>query len=54
MGVKRMDKVRSSSGEIFIFLGVKEGEVILEREDKTKGQAFVIIDSSDFSKYNRV
>lgn len=54
LGVKRMEKVRSPQNEVFVFLGVREGEAILEREDKTKGQPFIIIDSSDFVKYNRI
>jgi hypothetical protein len=49
-----MDKVRSPQGEVLVFLGVREGEAILEREDKSKGQPFVMVDSSDFSKYNRI
>ena len=52
-GIKRMDKVAPPSGELFTFLGVKDGQVYLERDDKTKGEPFEIIDSSDFSRYTK-
>jgi len=52
-GIKRIDKVISPQGEIFTFLGVKEGEVYMERDDKTKGEPFMIIDSSEFSKWQK-
>lgn len=53
-GIKRMDKVISPGGETFIFLGVKEGEVYLERENKTAGDPFLITDSSKFSSWQKV
>ncbi|MBI2842506.1 MAG: hypothetical protein HYX78_03820 [Armatimonadetes bacterium] len=53
-GIKRMEKVVSPSGEIFIFLGVREGEVYLEREDKSKDEPFVTLDSSEFAKYSKM
>ncbi|HOM71392.1 MAG TPA: hypothetical protein PLU88_03110 [Armatimonadota bacterium] len=53
-GIKRMDKVTSPQGEKFTFLGVREGEVYVEREDKTKGEPFVIIDTSEFSRWTKV
>ena len=52
-GIKRMDKVTSPDREVFIFLGVRDGEVILEREDKQKGEPFIIIDSGEFSRWNK-
>ncbi|MEN6372462.1 MAG: hypothetical protein ABFD64_10675 [Armatimonadota bacterium] len=52
-GIKRMDKVQSPRGELFTFLGVKDGEVYMERDDKTKGEPFMIIDSSDFSSWQK-
>jgi hypothetical protein len=52
-GIKRLDKVLSPSGEILIFLGVKDGEIYLEREDKTKGEPFVVLESSEFSRYTK-
>lgn len=53
-GVKRMEKVRSPKGEIFSFLGVSEGVVYLERDDKTKGQPFEEIESDEFNKWKKV
>ncbi|MDO8587989.1 MAG: hypothetical protein Q7T82_13250 [Armatimonadota bacterium] len=50
-GITRMQKVVSPKGEVFTFLGVHEGIVHLEREDKKKGPPFVEIDSSDFRDY---
>ncbi len=52
-GITRMDKVKSPTGELLIFLGVREGEVYLEREDKTKGEPFVIVDSSEFMRFQK-
>ena len=52
-GIKRMDKVVSPQGEIFIFLGVREGEVYLERENKAKGEPFLTVDSSDFASWKK-
>lgn len=52
-GIKRMDKVVSPAGEAFVFLGVREGEVFLEREDKTKGEPFVVQNSSGFSNWQK-
>lgn len=52
-GSKRMDKMVSPQGEAFTFLGARDGEVILERDDKTKGTPFVTIDSSEFSRWSK-
>jgi len=53
-GIRRMDKVTSPRGETFIFLGVREGEVILERETKTpQSEPFVIVDSSEFAAWKK-
>lgn len=52
-GIKRMDKVHSPKGEMFTFLGVSEGIVHVERDDKTKGTPFVEIDSEEFSKWKK-
>lgn len=53
-GIKRTDKVRSPKGEIFTFLGVSEGIVYVERDDKTKGKPFDEVDSSEFSRWKKV
>jgi hypothetical protein len=53
-GIQRMNKVKSPQGEVFTFLGVKEGEVYLERDDKTKGEPFAKMDSSDFMRYTKI
>lgn len=53
-GISRMDKVRSPKNEIFTFLGVCEGIVYLERDDKTKGKAFEEVDSELFAKWRKV
>ncbi|MCE5313540.1 MAG: hypothetical protein ABFD49_02050 [Armatimonadota bacterium] len=53
-GINRNDKVRSPKGETFIFLGVSEGIAHVERIDKTKGLPFVEIDSSEFSRWQKV
>ncbi len=37
-GIKRMEKVRSPKGEAFTFLGVADGVVHVERDDKAKGR----------------
>ena len=50
-GVNRMRKVVSPEGEVFVFLGAREGQAFLEREDKTKGPAFVELDTSEFKDY---
>lgn len=52
-GIKRLDKVSPPDGEMFTFLGVKDGEVYVERDDKTKGEPFVIMDSSEFSRWTK-
>lgn len=52
-GIKRMDRVTSPEGEVFIFLGVREGHVYLEREDKTRGEPFLDLDSSAFSRWSK-
>jgi len=53
-GIKRNDKVRSPKGEIFMFLGVSEGIVHVERDDKTKGEPFVEVDSGEFSRWQKI
>jgi hypothetical protein len=49
-----MDKVRSPSREIFTFLGVADGIAHLERDDKTKGDAFVEVDSEEFADWKKI
>lgn len=53
-GIKRNDKVLSPDGEQFVFLGVSEGVVHVERVDKSKGQPFVEVDSSAFNKWKKI
>jgi len=53
-GIKRMDKVRSPKGEIFVFLGVCDGIAHVERDDKSKGQVFVEVDSEEFAGWRKV
>lgn len=53
-GINRLDKVVSPEGERFIFLGARDGEAVVEREDKTKGTPFLTVDSSDFTKWRKV
>ena len=50
-GVTRMQKVASPTGETFIFLGAREGQVFLERTEKQKGEPFLELDSSEFRDY---
>ena len=52
-GIKRNDRVVSPEGEVFTFLGVAEGIAHVEREDKTRGKAFVEVDSEAFAKWRR-
>jgi hypothetical protein len=52
-GITRMQKVASTTGEVFTFLGVRDGIAYLEREDKTKGDPFFEVDSSDFHAYTK-
>lgn len=52
-GLNRMDKVRSPGNETFTFLGVADGVVHLERDDKTKGEAFVEVDSELFADWKK-
>jgi hypothetical protein len=54
MGLKRMDKVSSSKGEIFTFLGVAEGVAYLERDDKSAGDPFLEVESEILSKWKRI
>jgi len=49
-----MDKVRSPKGEIYTFLGISEGVVYLERDDKTKGQAFEEMETEAFTKFKKI
>ncbi|MFQ3549099.1 MAG: hypothetical protein SNJ70_05060 [Armatimonadota bacterium] len=53
-GVNRLDRVRSPKGEIFTFLGVCDGIAYIEREDKTKGEPFIEIESENFETYKKV
>jgi len=53
-GIKRMDKVISPTGELFTFLGVSEGIVHVERNDKAKGQPFLEIESEEFATWKKV
>ncbi len=53
-GISRMDKVRSPQNELFTFLGVSDGIAYLERDDKTKGKAFVEVDTELFAKWRKV
>ncbi len=53
-GIKRLDKVKSPKGDIFTFLGVCDGIVYLERDDKAKGKPIEEIDSDDFSAYKKL
>jgi hypothetical protein len=53
-GIKRMDKVRGPQGQVCTFLGVKEGEIFLENDDKTKGEPFIIIPTGDFTKWQKI
>ena len=53
-GIKRMEKVRSpEEGHVFTFLGVCDGVAHLERDDKSKGQPFVEIESDAFAKWKK-
>jgi len=52
-GLERLDKVRGPGREVFTFLGVAEGIVHLERDDKTKGEPFVEVDSEDFADWKK-
>lgn len=52
-GITKLQKVVSPKGNVFTFLGVRDGVVFLEREDKTKGAAFVEVDSDDFQAYKK-
>jgi hypothetical protein len=53
-GMQRQDKVRSPQGEIFTFLGVCDGIVYVERNDKAKGKPFEEVDSEVFAKWRKV
>lgn len=53
-GINRLDRVRSPAGEEFTFLGVAEGIAHLERIDKTRGEAFVEVESDVFGKWKKV
>lgn len=52
-GIHRSDRVRSPKGEMFTFLGVADGIAHLEREDKTRDEPFVEVDSGDFAKWKK-
>ena len=53
-GIRRHDKVRSPEGETLTFLGVCDGIVYIERDDKTKGKPFEEIDSEVFAKWRKL
>lgn len=53
-GINRMDKVRSPKNEVYTFLGVTEGMVHLERDDKTKSHPFVEVDSEEFAAWKKI
>jgi hypothetical protein len=53
-GLDRMDKVRGPSKETFTYLGVADGIVHLERDDKTKGEPFIEIDSVEFADWKKI
>lgn len=53
-GIKRMDKVRSPKGEMFTFLGVCDGIAHVERDDKSRGEMFLEVDSEKFSDWRKV
>ena len=53
-GIKRMDKVLSPKREVFTFIGVCDGTVHVERDDKTKGAAFEEIDSDVFRNWKKI
>jgi hypothetical protein len=52
-GLKRMDRVRSPQGEVFVFLGVCDGLAYVERENKGKGEPFLKIDSEEFAAWKK-
>lgn len=52
-GIKRSDKVKSPKSELFTFLGVCDGIAHVEREDKTKGEPFLEIDTEDFEDWRK-
>lgn len=51
-GIQRLEKIISPEGRVCVFLGVKDGEVYLECDDKLN--PFLKIDSSDFSRWKKV
>lgn len=53
-GITRMDKVKSPTGEIHTFLGVCDGIAHVERDDKSKGNPFVEVDSEVFAKWKKL
>lgn len=53
-GIKRSDKVRSPNSETFTFLGVCDGVVHVERDDKTKSNPFVEVDSEEFARWKKI
>lgn len=53
-GLKRMQKIRKPGGEVYTFLGVSDGIAYLERDDKTKGEPFVEVDSEDLKDWGRL
>ena len=50
-GVARMQKVVSPAGEVFVFLGAREGQVFLERVDKQKQAPFLELETSEFRDF---
>ncbi len=53
-GIKRMDKVLSARGEAGTFLGVCDGIVYVELDDKAKGDPFVEMESEDFARWKKI
>lgn len=53
-GISRFQKVVSPEGEPFTFLGVAEGVVHVERDDKSKGKPFLEVDSTEFRHWKKV
>lgn len=53
-GIKRMDKVLSPEGEVFIFLGVADGVCHLERDDKKKSPVFIEVNSEEFARWKKM
>lgn len=53
MGYKRFDRVQNRKGEVYIFLGVRDGEAHLERADG-KEPVFIKIETVEFQYWKRM